>query len=494
MKNDGKITFFGLSDMGRQRTNNEDAFVAEALDENTVLAVAIDGVGGYEGGEVAAAIAQKEIPEYLKKYNRGERLELLKQAVTEANNAIVERRQTDTERANMSCVLTSAVFDIQRKVVDMVHVGDTRLYQFHLGQLRKLSHDHSLVGYREEIGDLTEEEAMHHPKRNEISRDVGSEWHEVEDRDFIEAEEFPLPANSIFLFCSDGLTDLVTSKQIVGILELPDSLEKKAQMLIDMANEAGGKDNITVVLVEYHAEEEKEEAPLKPVEEQNAAETKGETSQPTGTPVHLPVQNDEEKNKKRGKKSKLIWIIVLVALFLGICVFIALLRESNRNTPMDEVDPCEATIEDDSALDEDADRLNNETIDPWTVVSLYSRAVEENDFKTISHMFADTAFQYCNAKMLTNEEVVKRHKAYDERFHVTRKILNIRKETVRSMPLPDGGTFVVYIEDLELERQNLDLPDRFVVAKYIILDENYKIVSLEDVTVEGNFSEQVAEQ
>ena len=67
MKNDGKINFFGLSDMGRQRTNNEDAFVAEALDENTVLAVAIDGVGGYEGGEVAAAIAQKEIPEYLKK-------------------------------------------------------------------------------------------------------------------------------------------------------------------------------------------------------------------------------------------------------------------------------------------------------------------------------------------------------------------------------------------------------------------------------------------
>lgn len=485
MKNDGKINFFGLSDMGRQRTNNEDAFVAEALDENTVLAVAIDGVGGYEGGEVAAAIAQKEIPEYLKKYNRGERLELLKQAVTQANNAIVKRRQTDTERANMSCVLTSAIIDTQRMVVDMVHVGDTRLYQFHHDQLRKLSHDHSLVGYREEIGDLTEEEAMHHPKRNEISRDVGSEWHEVEDRDFIEAEEFPLQANSIFLFCSDGLTDLVTSKQIVGILELPDSLEKKAQMLIDMANEAGGKDNITVVLVEYHAEEEKEEAPLKPVEEQNAAETKGETSQPTGTPVHLPVQNDEEKNKKRGKKSKRIWIIVLVALFLGICVFIALLRESK----MDEVDPCEATIEDVSALDEDADRPNNETIDPWMVIDRYSHAVEENDLAEIADLFAHFVRRYDNATGLTNLEVARKHEGYYSRFRADRKTVSPRKETFRTMPLENGETFIFYIEDVELVGPDPNSSAGFVVEKYVFLDENFKIVSLEDVPVAGDFFE-----
>ena len=489
MKNDGKINFFGLSDMGRQRTNNEDAFVAEALDENTVLAVAIDGVGGYEGGEVAAAIAQKEIPEYLKKYNRGERLELLKQAVTQANNAIVKRRQTDTERANMSCVLTSAIIDTQRMVVDMVHVGDTRLYQFHHDQLRKLSHDHSLVGYREEIGDLTEEEAMHHPKRNEISRDVGSEWHEVEDRDFIEAEEFPLQANSIFLFCSDGLTDLVTSKQIVGILELPDSLEKKAQMLIDMANEAGGKDNITVVLVEYHAEQEKEEAPLKPVEEQNAADTKGETSQPTGTPVHLPVQNDEEKNKKRGKKSKRIWIIVLVALFLGICVFIALLRESNGNTPMDEVDPCEATIEDDSALDEDADRPNNETIDPRMVIARYSHAVEENDLAEIADLFAHFVRRYDNATGLTNLEVARKHEDYYSRFRADRKTVIPRKETFRTMPLENGETFIFYIEDVELVGPDPNSSAGFVVAKYVFLDENFKIVSLEDVPVAGDFFE-----
>ena len=254
--NKEKITFYGKTDMGRLRTNNEDAYVVEYLDPETVLAIAIDGVGGYEGGEVAAEIAQKEIPDYLKKFNRGERLELLKQAVVSANNSIYEHRLLDAARANMSCVLTAALIDTKRKVIDMVHVGDTRMYQFHHGELIKISHDHSLVGYREEIGDLSEEEAMHHPQRNVISREVGSERHEVEDPDFLEAEELPLLPNTTFLLCSDGLSDLITSKQIATILEQQFSLEAKVQKLIDAANEAGGKDNVTVVLAEYQAEEE----------------------------------------------------------------------------------------------------------------------------------------------------------------------------------------------------------------------------------------------
>lgn len=259
MKNSERIMFFGKTDVGRQRTNNEDAFVAEQLDENTVLAVVIDGIGGYEGGEVAAEIAQMEISSYLKEFNRGERLELLKQAVVCANNAIYDRRRFDTARPHMGCVLTSALIDANRKVIDMVHVGDTRLYQFHQGNLRKLSHDHSYVGYCEENDELTEEQAMHHPRRNEISRAVGEGQHGVSDPSFLEAEEFPLLPNSTFLLCSDGLTDLVTSHQIVAILEQPISLEKKVQALIDAANEAGGKDNVTVILVEYQVEEEEQQ-------------------------------------------------------------------------------------------------------------------------------------------------------------------------------------------------------------------------------------------
>lgn len=310
MKTKEQITFFGLSDMGKQRTNNEDAFVAEKLDDKTVLAVAIDGVGGYEGGEVAAEIAQTEIPRYMRDFRNGERLELLKQAVVYANNAIFDRRLVDTARSSMSCVLTAAVIDAQRKVIDMVHVGDTRLYQYHHGELVKLSHDHSLIGYREEVGDLTEEQAMHHPQRNVISRDVGSAKHEVEDRDFLEAAEFSLLPNSILLFCSDGLTDLITSKQIVSILCQNKTLEKKAQDLINAANDAGGKDNITVVLVEYKSDEE----------EENITQTVGTNNQsqeevnPAESVADKNVNEEHQENATNDIKKTNLWVVIAIVI------------------------------------------------------------------------------------------------------------------------------------------------------------------------------------
>lgn len=256
MKHKEKISIYGQTDMGRVRTNNEDAFVAQSLwDENTFLAIAIDGVGGYEGGEIAADIARKSIPEFLSVSSNGERIELLKQAVTAANNAIFEARETDPEHGQMSCVLTAAIIDIAQREISMAHVGDSRLYGFHHGELRKLSHDHSLIGYREEIGDLTEEEAMHHPQRNVIGRDLGSQKHKANDDEFIEAQVFPLLPNTTLLFCSDGLTDMITSATITSVLNTKDSLDEKADALIKAALEAGGKDNVTVVLFEYLADE-----------------------------------------------------------------------------------------------------------------------------------------------------------------------------------------------------------------------------------------------
>lgn len=259
-----KIAYYGESDLGCVRTNNEDAFVVQKLwDDHTILAVAIDGVGGYEGGEVAAAIAQKTIPEFLEVSPNGERVELLKQAVTAANNAIYEARQEESGYPHMSCVLTAAIIDMAQRQISMVHVGDTRLYSFHEGELKKLSHDHSLVGYREEIGDLTEEQAMHHPQRNIINRDVGSAKHKVNDDDFIEAEVFPLLPNTTLLFCSDGLTDMITSAQIREILGQDTELSEKTKALIAAAKAEGGKDNVTVVLVEYQSDEPVESEALK---------------------------------------------------------------------------------------------------------------------------------------------------------------------------------------------------------------------------------------
>ena len=249
-------TFYGCTNVGRVRTNNEDAFVTQKLwGDDCVLAIAIDGVGGYEGGEIAAAIASKTIPEYLEASPNGERIELLKQAVTAANNAIFEAREADPEHGQMSCVLTAAIIDMTQKKVSMAHVGDSRLYCFRHGRLKKLSHDHSLVGYREDIGDLTEEEAMHHPQRNVIGRDVGSQMHQPDDDEFIEAQVFQLMPNSTLLFCSDGLTDMITSAAITEILSQNDTIEGKTNALIEAALVAGGKDNVTAVLVEYQSDE-----------------------------------------------------------------------------------------------------------------------------------------------------------------------------------------------------------------------------------------------
>lgn len=351
MRNRENIKFCGLTDTGKRRTNNEDAFVTERLDDGTVLAIVIDGVGGYEGGEVAAEIAQKEIPSYLKEFNRGERLELLKQAVVCANNAIFDRRQLDTARPNMSCVLTSALIDADRKVIDMVHVGDTRMYQYHNGELLKLSHDHSYVGYCESIGELTEEQAMHHPRRNEISRSAGEEKHGVSDQSFLEAVEHPLLPDSILLLCSDGLTDLVTSAQIVSILEQEqdDSLEEKTKKLVNAANEAGGKDNITVVLVEYHATEDDPN-------EQEGPEGQNHTGRET-------VQ--------RGRKDFLLAIIAFAILALSIPCF-ALWKHFHVqstldcNPCVDKITPMEENLCDSVEGEEFTFMYNVDSDHPWS--------------------------------------------------------------------------------------------------------------------------------
>jgi hypothetical protein len=149
----------------------------------------------------------------------------------------------------MACVLTVAVLENGSAVIG--HVGDSRLYEIRRGGIRKLTHDHSPVGEREDNGELQEAEAMRHPRRNEVFRDVGSEEHAPDDPDFIETLTIPFEPDSALLLCSDGLSDLVPSAEIRRAVERhagdPDAA---ARALIAAANSAGGKDNVTVVLVE----------------------------------------------------------------------------------------------------------------------------------------------------------------------------------------------------------------------------------------------------
>ncbi len=310
------IRFFGNTDMGRIRTNNEDAFISQYIwDEKHILAVAIDGVGGYEGGEIASAMARDEIVKYLEDYSNGERLDLLKQAVIYANNAIYRARKETPTYSSMSCVLTAALIEVDTMRINMAHVGDTRLYQFADDKITKLSHDHSLVGYREEIGELTEEEAMRHPQRNVIGRDVGSTLLEDGNNKYVEAASFPLEPKSSLLLCSDGLCDMITSSQMAEILRESMSVEEKVNAMIEVANNAGGKDNVTVVIVETDLVEKEEEAMVEEVE--NHVPESSESAEPE----EVTVQPAEVVTEKEACNHKHLYICILSLLLTFLAGF-----------------------------------------------------------------------------------------------------------------------------------------------------------------------------
>lgn len=244
------IVFKAISDVGLVRDNNEDSFIAQFLwDDYHILCAAIDGVGGYEGGEVAAEIARSTIIDYLNSYPDNNLQDVIAQAVLQANNNIYQQREKGPF-SHMSCVVSAAIIDVKAEKIYIAHVGDSRIYLYNKGTLTKITHDHSLVGYREEIGELTEEEAMNHPRRNIIERCLGEEERVFGDGNFVDNATFDIPADGKLLFCSDGLTDLVTGAEIKQILATRESTDAKCQKLVDCAKEHGGKDNVTVVLVE----------------------------------------------------------------------------------------------------------------------------------------------------------------------------------------------------------------------------------------------------
>jgi len=232
------------TDTGLLRDRNEDRYFLDA--ERGVFLVA-DGVGGQAAGELAAQIAVEAIRESLATADAPAGVRV-RAAITEANNRIYQRAEDHADLAGMACVLTLALVEDGR--VTIGHVGDSRLYLIWNGAIRKLTSDHSPVGEDEDSGELTEEEAMLHPRRNEVFRDVGSRLREPGDREFIEIRECRFRPDAALLLCSDGLTDQLTTAQVRDIVERYDGdAARTAASLVEAANEAGGKDNITALLV-----------------------------------------------------------------------------------------------------------------------------------------------------------------------------------------------------------------------------------------------------
>ena len=222
------------TDTGRQRRDNEDSAYVRAP-----LFVVADGMGGAQAGEVASALAVEEFQRPLP--DEGTPEQRLAERVQSANRRIYETAQSAHEQAGMGTTLTAAYLDDADLAV--AHVGDSRAYIFRDGSLTRLTQDHSLVEELVRRGKLTEEQAAEHPQRSIITRALGVE-NDVE----VDTWTFPVRAGDVVLMCSDGLTSMIGEDQIAAVLSSEADLDRAGERLIAEANEAGGRDNITVVL------------------------------------------------------------------------------------------------------------------------------------------------------------------------------------------------------------------------------------------------------
>jgi serine/threonine protein phosphatase PrpC len=240
------LEFFSASDTGRARTNNEDSV---ALDEGSSLAVLADGMGGYNAGEVASGMLTSFIKAELGRWlveaapdaTDTEVRRAMDICVDNANRAIFNAANSNPQYAGMGTTLVVAVFRGERLLVG--HVGDSRAYRHRSGRLTQITRDHSLLQEQIDAGLITPEQAAFSTNKNLVTRAVG-----VEDTVLLETHVHDVQAGDVYLLCSDGLSDMLDDSTIAQVLQMHDSLDAAGRALIDAANEAGGKDNIAVVL------------------------------------------------------------------------------------------------------------------------------------------------------------------------------------------------------------------------------------------------------
>jgi protein phosphatase len=228
--------YFSHSDTGRQRRANEDAYMARS----PVFVVA-DGMGGAQAGEVASRIAVEAFERGFDDNGGASPEQLLADRVREANARIHEMSQTEQDRAGMGTTITAA--HVGEHEIAIAHVGDSRAYRMRDGTLERLTEDHSLVEEMRRRGQLTAQEADEHPQRSIITRALGPDPEVT-----VDTHSWRGLAGDIYLLCSDGLTSMLPEPQVGAILRGAATLTDAGHALIDAANRAGGRDNITVVL------------------------------------------------------------------------------------------------------------------------------------------------------------------------------------------------------------------------------------------------------
>jgi serine/threonine protein phosphatase PrpC len=234
--------FAGVTDPGRRRRRNEDAYVCEP----PLFAIA-DGMGGAQAGEVASGLAAAVLEEATGDERGEERVASL---IQEANRRVFQRSNEDAATSGMGTTMTVALIDSSDGTIAFGHVGDSRAYRVRGGELEQLTDDHSLVGELVRSGRLSPEEAESHPQRSVITRALGTEPDVDVDTFTVDAEP-----GDVYLLCSDGLTDMTSTRDILAAVESSNDLDAAARELVRAANDGGGEDNITVVLFQIDSDD-----------------------------------------------------------------------------------------------------------------------------------------------------------------------------------------------------------------------------------------------
>ena len=236
-----KLASGARTDVGRVRTGNEDSYFVDSP-----LFVIADGMGGHAAGDVASATAVEVIQDKRSEISAADP-QTLSDAIREANRAIWSRSSDDTNLRGMGTTCTMILVDDARAQV--AHVGDSRAYLFHDGEIRQITDDHTLVGRLVREGKLQPEEAARHPQRSMITRALG-----VDEDVEVDLFSLPLEEGDRLMICSDGLSGMVSEEEMTEVLNSESDPQRAADVLVDKANDAGGEDNITVIVVDVGAD------------------------------------------------------------------------------------------------------------------------------------------------------------------------------------------------------------------------------------------------
>lgn len=240
-------TFFTKTDPGLARENNEDSV---AVDETTRLAVLADGMGGYNAGEIASGMAtafiKSEMTRWLTEAGKTAKIKEIRRAleicVENANRSIYNAASSNAQYSGMGTTLVVGVFQGAKLILG--HIGDSRCYRLRAGEFAQITRDHSLLQEQIDAGLLTVEQAATSTYKNLVTRALG-----VDDTVMLELNEYDVEVGDIYLMCSDGLSDMVEDPEIGSVLLGQQSMDQMAEQLVAVANDHGGRDNISVLLV-----------------------------------------------------------------------------------------------------------------------------------------------------------------------------------------------------------------------------------------------------